>query len=118
MFMLLERKLLSQPLLYLSDFFEEHRDEYYRLLLNVSQKGGWKDWITFFLNGVRQQSEDAILTIQKLLDLQNRYRTLATGRRVPKVVNRLIDYLFANPVISISGLSKAWEVPFPLFNGG
>ena len=39
MFMLLERKLLSQPLLYLSDFFEQHRDEYYRLLLNVSQKG-------------------------------------------------------------------------------
>ena len=118
MFMLLERKLLSQPLLYLSDFFEQHRDEYYRLLLNVSQKGDWKAWITFFLNGVRQQSEDALLTIQKLLDLQSRYRALATGRRVPKVVNRLIDYLFANPVISISALSKAWEVSFPTVQRG
>ena len=48
-FMLLEKKLLSQPLLYLSDFFEQHRDEYYRLLLNVSQKGDWKAWLTFFL---------------------------------------------------------------------
>lgn len=117
-FMLLEKELLSQPLLYLSDFFEEHRDEYYRLLLNVSQKGDWKAWITFFLNGVRQQSEDALLTVQKLLDLQKRYRVLATGRRVPKVVNRLIDYLFARPVISVSALSKAWEVPFPTVQRG
>jgi Fic family protein len=118
MFILLEKKLLSQPLLYLSDFFEQHRDEYYRLLLNVSQKGDWKAWITFFLSGVGQQSEDALLTIQKLLDLQSRYRALVIGRRVPKVVNRLIDYLFANPVISISALSKAWEVPFPTVQRG
>ena len=73
-FMLLEKGLLSQPLLYLSDFFERHRDEYNRLLLNVSQKGDWKAWLRFFLNGVRQQSEDALLTVQKLLNLQSEYR--------------------------------------------
>ena len=117
-FMLLEKKLLSQPLLYLSDFFERYREEYYRLLLNVSQKGDWKAWLTFFLNGVRQQSEDALSTIQKLLDLQNQYKEIAVGRRVPKVVNRLIDYLFASPVISISALSKTWEIPFPTIQRG
>ena len=117
-FMLLEKRLLSQPLLYLSDFFEKHRDEYYKLLLNVSQKGDWKAWLTFFLNGIRQQSEDALLTVQKLLDLQNRYRAIAAGRRVLKVVNRLIDYLFASPIISISELSKAWEMPFPTVQRG
>ena len=117
-FMLLERKLLSQPLLYLSDFFEQHRDEYYELLLNVSQKGDWKAWITFFLNGVRQQSEDALLTVQELLDLQNRYRAIATGPRVPKVVNRLIEYLFASPIISISVLSKAWKITYSTVQRG
>ena len=117
-FMLLEKKLLSQPLLYLSDFFEQHRDEYYRLLLTVSQKGDWKAWLTFFLNGVRQQSEDALATIQKLLALHNSYRELAIGRKVPKVVNRLIDYLFANPYISVSELSKAWKMPFPTVQRG
>ena len=117
-FMLLEKGLLSQPLLYLSDFFEQHRDEYYRLLLNVSQKGDWKAWFTFFLNGVRQQSEDALSTIQKLLNLQSEYRALGTGRKVPKSVNRLIDYLFASPIISISALSKAWKMPFPTVQRG
>ncbi|MDE0186811.1 MAG: Fic family protein [Candidatus Poribacteria bacterium] len=117
-FMLLEKKLLSQPLLYLSDFFEQHRNEYYELLLNVSQKGDWKAWLTFFLNGVRQQSEDSLATIQKLLDLQKQYRVVATGRRVPMAVTRLIDHLFANPIISISELSKAWEIPFPTVQRG
>ena len=117
-FMLLEKRLLSQPLLYLSDFFEQHRNEYYELLLNVSQKGDWKTWLTFFLNGVRQQSEDAVATVQKLIALQNRYRALATGRKVPKVVNRLIDYLFANPYISVSQLSKAWGMAFPTVQRG
>ena len=117
-FMLLERKLLSQPLLYLSDFFEQHRDEYYRLLLTVSQKGDWKAWLTFFLNGVRQQSEDALATIQKLLDLQKQYREVATGQRVPKIVNRLIDHLFTGPIVSISQLSKTWKMPFPTVKRG
>ena len=117
-FMLLEKNLLSQPLLYLSDFFEQHRNEYYELLLNVSQKGDWKAWLTFFLNGVRQQSEDALLTVQKLLALQSEYRALATARRVPKVVNRLIDYLFASPVISVSELSKAWKITFSTVQRG
>ena len=117
-FMLLEKGLLSRPLLYLSDFFERHRNEYYELLLNVSQEGDWKAWLTFFLNGIRQQSEDALLTVQKLLDLQNRYRVLAAGRRVPKVVNSLIDYLFAKPIISISELSKAWKMTFPSVQRG
>ena len=117
-FMLLERELLSQPLLYLSDFFERHRDEYYELLLNVSQKGDWKAWLTFFLNGVRQQSENALSTIQKLLDLQSQYKALAAGQRVPKVVNRLIDYLFASPAVSVSELSKIWEISFPAVQRG
>ena len=117
-FMLMQKKLLSQPLLYLSDFFEQHRDEYYELLLNVSQKGDWKAWLTFFLNGVRQQSEDALATVQKLLDLQKQYRAVSTGRKVPKILTRLIDRLFAGPIISISELSKTWEIPFPTVKRG
>ena len=116
--MLLERELLSQPLLYLSDFFERHRDKYYELLLGVSQKGDWKAWVAFFLNGVRQQSEDALSTVQQLLNLQSEYRKLATGSKVPRVVNHLVEYLFARPIISVSELSKAWEITFSTIQRG
>lgn len=118
-FMLMEKELLSQPLLYLSDYFEEHRDTYYKLLLNVSQRGDWKAWLMFFLEGVRQQATDALLTIQKLLALKGEYTEIAnSGPRVPKVVNPLIEYLFGKPIISVSELVKVWESSFPTVQRG
>lgn len=117
-FMLIERGLLSQPLLYLSEFFEQHRNTYYELLLNVSQQGDWISWLTFFLRGIRQQSEDALLTIQKLLALKEEYSKLATEIRVPKVVNTLIEHLFSTPIISVSELVKEWKASFPTVQRG
>ncbi len=47
-FLLYERQILSQPLLYLSSFFEKNRDEYYERLLMVSKRGSWRGWFEFF----------------------------------------------------------------------
>ncbi len=110
---LIEKGALSQPLLYLSDFFERYRDTYYKLLLNVSQQGDWNSWLTFFLRGICQQSEDALTTIQKLLTLKDEYKEIVIGKRVPATVNLLIEHLFGSPIISISELAKAWESTFP-----
>ena len=48
-FMLHVENVLDQPLLYLSAFFERHRREYYRRLVEVTMKGAWLEWIDFFL---------------------------------------------------------------------
>lgn len=116
--LLMEKGLLSQPLLYLSDFFERYRNTYYELLLNVSQQGDWNAWLTFFLNGVRQQSEDALSTIRKLLALKDEYEEIARGPKVPKAVNLLIEYLFGKPIVSISELVTTWQSSFPTVQRG
>ena len=116
--LLIEKGALSQPLLYLSDFFERYRDTYYELLLNVSQQGDWNSWLTFFLRGICQQSEDALLTIQKLLALKEKYREIAPGPRGPGAVNLLIEHLFSSPIISISELVKTWKSTFPTVQRG
>jgi len=116
--LLMEKGLLSQPLLYLSDFFERYRNTYYELLLNVSQQGDWNAWLTFFLNGVRQQSEDALSTIRKFLALKDEYEEIARGPRVPKAVNPLIEYLFGKPIVSISELVTTWKSSFPTVQRG
>ena len=112
-FMLIERGGLSQPLLYLSDFFEQHRNTYYELLLNVSQKGEWKSWLKFFLEGVCEQSEDSLATVQKLLTLKDEYTRIVREPKVPKAVNPLIEVLFGKPIVSISELVKTWNSSFP-----
>ena len=112
-FLLCERECLTQPLLYLSEFFDRFRDEYYSRLLAVSKKGDWRGWIEFFLRGAVNQCQDAISDAGKILNLHAEYqRTLEATKKVPETAHRLIDEIFLNPVISISGLSKKWNLPF------
>ena len=112
-FFLCERGYLTQPLLYLSGFFDKYRDEYYSKLLAVSQRGDWSGWIEFFLRGVATQAREALSDARKILALHDEFQiTLDKSKRIPESAHRLIDAIFLNPVISISALSKKWDVPF------
>lgn len=44
--------ILAQPLLYLSLYLKERRDEYYDLLTRVRSNGDWEAWLTFFVTGL------------------------------------------------------------------
>jgi Fic family protein len=99
--LLCERKVLHQPLLYLSAFFEKHRNDYYRLLMGVSQRGEWRNWILFFLRGVEEQSTDALVRTARLLDLQKKYTAILHAARASALPLRMLDELFRHPVTSI-----------------
>ena len=58
--LLCEWRLLPHPVLYLSAYFERTGSEYYGHLLAVNQRGAWKEWIGYFLEGVLSESDDAI----------------------------------------------------------
>lgn len=112
-FFLCEKGYLNRPLLYLSNFFDKNRDEYYSKLLAISQKGDWRGWIEFFLRGVTVQSKHAILDSRKILDLNLEYQKLIGEiKKVPGAAHRLINEIFLNPVISISKLSRKWNTSF------
>lgn len=99
--LLVHQGLLPQPLLYLSAYFERYRDEYYRLLLEVSQRGTWSEWVVFFLRGVAEQSRDAIARANKLLDLWTQYRQRLQSARSSVLMLQLIDELVAYPAITL-----------------
>lgn len=103
---------LPQPLLYLSAYFERHRQEYYRLLLAVSQRGAWESWVSFFLRGVTEQSSDAVRRSQKLLGLWQSYRDQFQTARSSALLLRLIDLLFERPYLSITRVAKELDVTF------
>ena len=101
--------LLSQPLLYLSAYFQRHREAYYEHLLAVSQRGVWADWLRFFLRGVCVQSQDAIARSRRLLSLRERYREQFQNQRAAARLLQVIDYLFTRPILTINGIAEALE---------
>jgi len=102
--------LLPQPLLYLSAFFERHRDEYYMRLLEVSQRGEWAVWILYFLRGIASQAHDAIRRSDRLLGLWQRYRSKLQRTRASALLLQLIDELFISPAITNSAAADRLSV--------
>ena len=98
--MLVLRGVLTQPLLYLSAFFEQHRDEYHDLLLRTSQNGDLLPWIRFFLEGVRRQARDAEALTVRLVELQQRLRKELLDEKRPVSVIRLVEHLFTFPLVT------------------
>ena len=99
--LLVSWNLLPLPLLYLSAFFEKYRNEYYELLMKVSENGDWHEWITFFLRGVEEQARDAIVRAKRLQDLQIDWKERLSQARASALVLRLADSLFVSPLITI-----------------
>jgi Fic family protein len=104
--LLLSERLLPDPLLYLSAYFEKHRRTYYDLLLAVSQSGGWADWISFFLAAVEEQAQDAIARTQRLIDLKETFIATVDGIGATASLLRLIERLFARPAFTIADVSE------------
>lgn len=112
-FYLCEKGYLSQPSLYISEFFDSHREEYYSRLLAVSQKGDWLGWLGFFLKGVSTLSEEAIKESKKIIELYWEFKkSLEQTKKIPASAYKVLDAIFENPVISISRLSKRWNIPY------
>ncbi|BAZ48763.1 Fic family protein [Nostoc sp. NIES-4103] len=110
--LLLHWNLLPLPLLYLSAFFEHHRQKYYDLMLNISQRGVWQDWLIFFLKGVTEQSKDALIRSKTLQDLQLQWRQELTQTRATALLLRLADSLFESPILTIPQAQTIMDVSY------
>ncbi|MFC2029678.1 Fic family protein [Chloroflexota bacterium] len=104
--------LLTEPLLYLSAYFEAHRQTYYDLLLGVSQNGSWEEWLTFFLRGVTVQSRDAVTRSERLLALREQIREQVQKARAAARLLQVVDLLFAQPILTIRQVEAALDVNF------
>jgi len=110
---LYEKGYLEYPILYLSDFFERYRNEYYDLLLGVTQNGNWDAWLKYFIRGIAEQSKLAEETGHKILDLQKKYHQRLQKESVSTPIFQLSDMLFLNPFVSLPGVSDQLKITWP-----
>jgi Fic family protein len=111
--LLCQKNVLTKPLLYLSAFFEQHRQEYYELLLKVSQTGEWREWIVFFLKAVTEQSEDAVSRSRRLLELLRGYSQTAREKHLTPTSGQLVELIFMKPVLNVKTAQEFLKVSYP-----
>jgi Fic family protein len=95
---------LSEPLLYLSLYFKQHRDAYYAHLQRIRTHGDWESWVRFFLEGVKTIADEAVDTAKSAISMFDRDR-----RRVRDELGRAAgsalqvhEALTQHPILSIA----------------
>jgi Fic family protein len=113
-FLLCEAGVLREPLLYLSLYFKQHRQDYYRLLGETRTAGDWEAWLAFFLEGVRETAEGAVSSSQRLAALfsADHERIVPAGRRAGSML-RVHDALRARPVTSLPEIVRTTGLTAP-----
>lgn len=101
---LVEQGLLTQPILYLSRYIIERKDDYYRLLLAVTRDEYWEPWLLYMLEAIEKTASwttEKIAAIRELADAARGY----IQRECPKIYSReLIDLIFEQPYCRISNV--------------
>ena len=98
---LINEKLLNLPILYLSSYIIDNKDDYYRLLLEITTKNNWEEWLLFMLNGVEEtakRTRSKIEAIRKLFDHTCEYARDQLGRTYSY---ELISLIFELPYCRI-----------------
>ena len=111
-FLLMNRGLLTQPVLYLSHHFKRHRSAYYEHLQMVRTRGDWEGWVEFFLQGVIDVSREAALTAKAILAMREEYRSKIadTMGRGAGSAHRVMEKLFDQPIVAVATVREWLDI--------
>ena len=99
---LIQKGILSDPVIYLSPYFKKFKDTYYSLLMEVRETGNYHNWLHFFLDGVIEISINLSKKVKNLIGLYNDYKQRLTKVRATPISFILLDKFFERPYSYIS----------------
>ena len=105
---LVEKGIIKKPVLYLSDFFEKNRDNYYEYLTIVRTKNNLLQWVKFFLIGIIETCQSSINSLKAILELKKdceEKRIYTLGKKVNSA-KVLLDYLYQQPVVDAENVAE------------
>jgi Fic family protein len=109
---LYQKKALSQPMFYLSEYLEEHRDEYYQRLNAISQSGDWGGWVVFFLKAIEFQAKKNSKRVRLIMFLYEESKMQIKEITRSQYAIYLLDAIFSKPIFKVSDLVKQLNYEF------
>lgn len=101
---LYQKKQLSQPMFYLSEYLESHRDEYYQRLRCISEDQDWNGWIAFFLKAITHQAKENSRRVKEIMSLYEEMKTKIHEVTHSQYSVYLLDAIFSKPIFKSSDL--------------
>jgi len=113
--LLCQEGALTKPILYLSLYFKAHRDRYYELLQKVRKDGAWREWLRFFLEGVKETSAQAVEAARSILELfeEDRLKIRDGLGQSANSALRMHEFLQENPVVTTSRAAEEMTISRP-----
>ena len=107
-FLLTEGQILQKPVLYLSHYFKQHRQQYYDRLQAVRDRGEWEEWLGFFLRGVVEVATQSAETARRILEMREEHRTAITEKfgRAAGNGHKVLQSLFDRPIVSVKDVER------------
>jgi Fic family protein len=109
---LIQRNLLSIPILYVSGYINKNRPEYYRLLQSVRTHGNWHGWITYMLRGFLEQARETKATLLGVVHLLEKTRNHVRAGHRKIYSSELVEAIFSHPIITPVNLGKLLDVDY------
>ena len=107
---LIEKRILSYPIFYISYYLKKNRIEYYDRMSEVRAKSNFEQWVKFFLDAVTASCKDSILTIENLSQLNGHNLTLLG--KATKSLRAVFNYVCKNPIINIQKTAQELKMSF------
>lgn len=101
---LILKGLLNEPVLYLSSYINQNKEDYYRLLQEVRAENNWEDWILYMLKGIEQTALSTIEQINKINHLFSETQKLVQEKLQRIYSKDLIEQLYIHPYCKIEFL--------------
>lgn len=113
-FHLCQQGVLRKQLLYLSDFFKEHRQDYYDRLNDFRRNDDIEGWLKFFLEGVAETSEKSVETARKIVKLRDDHlnKVAGLGKSSEKGIT-LLNALYRTPIVRVKNVEKIVSLSNP-----
>lgn len=103
---LYEKKMVSRPYLYISAYFEQHRDEYYHRLQEITLKENWNDWIDFFLRGLIDSARKQGLLASQIFDLTEATKEQLSTKIPEKHLIPFVNFICAHPIFKVAQMRE------------
>jgi Fic family protein len=110
--MAMQSELLDLPILFLSPYLEQHKDEYIDRMYNVTTRSEWNEWLRFFLQATNATCRNTIAKIDDLISMQKDFKERAGKAGRSSKLTETVDMLFRTPVLTVAKVMDQHRITY------